>query len=247
MGQKSEPPVPPVVTAMAELDRAVAAHKLLAQRLTSATQDAEWRDDLLRRTDIFDTDSLEESSRKYFDAVGLVQTLSFFEARARREMHQAQNALALVRRKSSRARAEELRIELEIDAASIWDLVGRFENELRIRLDAHGQVAGEIEFFLNAAGERARASTPWTPVLGATGEALWNGIARGAAELAHRLSAPLVAKAALTLPPAPDRALPEREASIPTALSPDAGKPREEESPRQRMARILGAVRRGGR
>ena len=256
MEQGSYPPISPVLAAMAAMDHAVTAHKLVVQRLSSVMLEAERRDELLRRIDPEDTNLIEEAARAFAVAVGLVQSLSDREERARAEMQRAQNVLALARRSASHARVETLQVELEIDAASIWDLVGRFEAELRGRLELHGKIAEELEFFSNAAGESARPSTPWTPVLGASGEELWTGIARGAAELAHRLAAPPpAAHPALTAPDPLDKALrhavpsppsaPPRlaaNAAAPTASPAPAGPPRvepAEESARQRLARVL--------
>jgi hypothetical protein len=179
-------PVPLVFSAMAAMDQAVAAHRMLAERLAAAFDEAGRFDEALRRADPADEPALTEAARKLGLAVGLVQKLASLEERARLEVRRAQTALNDVRRTDHRGRVERLRVELEIDAASIWDLVGQFEAQMRTRLDQHAGIAAELAFSAQAAGEPGLAApeaSTWTRALGTSGPELLDALATGVRQL----------------------------------------------------------------
>ena len=182
MPESNKPPLPPVFAAMAAQDEAVAAHAALVHRLAIAVEEGTRADEQLRRTDPDAEEQLLAAARRLASSVAQVQNLAWREELARKEMKQAQEALEAARFAQNRTRLEQLRIELEIDAASIWDLAGQFEAQVRARLDAHGQLAAEMQFVAEALGERrgaALAADMLTPALSASGPALWNALAGG--------------------------------------------------------------------
>ena len=180
--ESDQPPLPPVFAAMAAQDEAVAAHASLVQRLAVAMQEGTQADEQLRRTDPDDERKMLAAARRLATAVAQVQNLAWREELARSAMQQALAALGATRLAQNRTRLEQLRIELEIDAASIWDLAGQFEAQVRARLDAHGQLAAEMEFVAAAIGEQNSAvlsADMLTPALSASGPELWNALAGG--------------------------------------------------------------------
>ena len=180
--ESDQPALPPVFAAMAAQDEAVAAHASLVQRLAVAMQEGTQADEQLRRTDPDDERKMLAAARRLATAVAQVQNLAWREELARSAMQQALAALGATRLAQNRTRLEQLRIELEIDAASIWDLAGQFEAQVRARLDAHGQLAAEMEFVAAAIGEQNSAvlsADMLTPALSASGPELWNALAGG--------------------------------------------------------------------
>lgn len=195
MPESYKPPLPPVFAAMAAQDEAVAAHAALVHRLAVAVEEGTGADEQLRRTNPDDDEKLLAAARRLASAIAQVQNLAWREELARTEMKKAQEALAAARIAQNRMRLEQLRIELEIDAASIWDLAGQFEAQVRARLDAHGQLAAEMQFVAEAIGERSGAvlaADMLTPALSASGPALWSALAGGVRQRhdRHELPAP---------------------------------------------------------
>ena len=203
MPESNKPPLPPVFAAMGAQDEAVAAHAALVYRLAVAVEEGTRADEQLRRTDPDDEEKLLAAARRLASAVAQVQNLAWREELARTEMQQAQEALAAARTAQNRTRLEQLRIELEIDAASIWDLAGQFEAQVRARLDAHGQLAAEMQFVAEAIGERSGAvlaADMLTPALSASGPALWNALAGGVRQRHDRHELPAAPAASLPAP-----------------------------------------------
>jgi len=200
----TEQTLTPVLAAMSAMDDAIAAHRLFAERLAGAIEEANRLDEQLRRIDPAQEAELYSAAQQFAFAVTLVQRIAWREQRARLEMARAQDALEEARRKGHKAQLENLRVELEIDAASIWDLVGQFELQLRERLDRHAAIAEELQFSAKAAGEpqlAALEASALVPALGASGPDLFRALASGVKE--HRTPASVVRRAAVEpLPPA---------------------------------------------
>jgi hypothetical protein len=189
MPKRIENSLPPVFAAMAALDEAIAAHNVLLERLAGAMEEGTRLDEQLRRIDWADQEKLIGAAQALAFAVALVQSIAAREARARIAMHRAQADLVETRRVENRARLEELRTELETDAASIWDFVGRFEAEVRARLEEHAKLAAEMQFVASAAGEPQNttpAAARLAPALGKSGPNLWNALAGGVRHLFDR-------------------------------------------------------------
>ena len=171
--------IPRVLAAMAALDDAVVTHKLLSDRLKAANDEAEHLDEQLRRVDPDNRDALLQAAQRFAVALSLAQRIAWREERARRDLTRAQTALDLVRRADHKAHLERLRIELTIDAASIWDTVGRFEQQLRERLEQHAALAQQLALASRATGAALKQLTAWAPALGTSGPALWRALADG--------------------------------------------------------------------
>jgi hypothetical protein len=189
MPKRIENSLPPVFAAMAALDEAIAAHNVLLERLAGAMEEGTRLDEQLRRIDWADQEKLIGAAQALAFAVALVQSIAAREARARIAMHRAQADLVETRRVENRARLEELRTERETDAASIWDFVGRFEAEVRARLEEHAKLAAEMQFVASAAGEPQNttpAAARLAPALGKSGPNLWNALAGGVRHLFDR-------------------------------------------------------------
>lgn len=201
--ESDQPPLPPVFAAMAAQDEAVAAHAALVQRLAVAMAEGTQADEQLRRTDPDDERKMLAAARRLATAVAQVQNLAWREELARAALQQAQAALGATRIAQNRTRLEQLRIELEIDAASIWDLAGQFEAQVRARLDAHGQLAAELQFVASAVGEQNSAvlsADMLTPALSASGPELWNALAGGVRQRHDRRELPPAPAAPPALP-----------------------------------------------
>jgi len=186
--------LPPVFAAMSALNAAVAEHDLLVERLAIAMQEGARLDEELRAVDFEDHEKLAVAAKALAFAVSMVQRIAWKEEAARQAIERTQQALATARKVQSRARSELLRIELEIDAASIWDMVGQFEAKVRARLEEHAKIAAEMNFAANAAGERSNAAleaSTLVPALGTSGPDLWNALAGGVRQLYDRHGAPL--------------------------------------------------------
>jgi len=184
--------LPRVLSAMAALDGASAAHDRLTEQLGRATQDAIRLEEALRDIDFHDSIRLEAAARAYADGVGTVQRLAFRLKSSREAVENAQAALVQARKDDSHERAEMLRIELEIDAASIWDAVGRFEQQVRSRLEEHARIAEEMRFAATAAGEAgavALEASTLAPALGTSGPDLWSALAGGVKQLYDKTGA----------------------------------------------------------
>jgi hypothetical protein len=204
MPEHADKLLPPVLTAMSALDAAVGEHDRLVEQLGAAVQEAARRDDELRGVDFADAQRLAAATQAYATAVSTAQRLSWREQQARRARERAQEALAQARKVQSRARSELLRIELEIDAASIWDMVGRFEQQVRKRLEDHSALAAEMGFAAKAAGEEsamALEASTLAPALGTSGPALWSALAGGVRLLYDKTGSLPVLPAAETPPP----------------------------------------------
>lgn len=187
MGELPETPLLPVLAAMAAMDEVVANQKLLAERLAGAVEAAEHLDEDLRRVDPAQHDALVGVAQKLARAVTHVQRLATLEERARLAVRQAQQRLDEARRTGHGHQLERLRVELEIDAASIWDLVGQFEAQVRERLGQHAALAADLAFTAQAAGEPQQLSLPavatWVPALGTSGPDLLDALANGVRQL----------------------------------------------------------------
>jgi hypothetical protein len=174
----------PVLAAMAALDDATSAHELFVERLASAMDEAGRLDDQLRRVDRNNEEALLAAAQKYAFAITVAQRAAWREQRARLEMRRAQDALEAARRKAHREQLDSLRVELEIDAASIWDEVGQFEARLRQRLERHAAIAAELQFAAHASGEQKALPPASTlvPALGTSGPDLFRALATGVKE-----------------------------------------------------------------
>jgi hypothetical protein len=182
MPEHADKLLPPVLTAMSAADAAVGEHDRLVEQLGLAVQEAARLDEELRAVDFADVERLASVTQAYAAAVSAAQRLSWREQEARRGRERSQEALAQARKVQSHARSELLRIELEIDAASIWDMVGRFEQQVRKRLEDHAALAAEMGFAARAAGEEsamALEASTLAPALGTSGPALWSALAGG--------------------------------------------------------------------
>ena len=186
--------IPPVLAAMSALDEAVAEHELLVERLANAMQEGVRLDEELRSVEFNDHERMATATKALAFQVSVVQRIAWKEESARRSRESAQLALVQSRKVQSRARSELLRIELEIDAASIWDMVGQFEAKVRLRLEDHAKIAGEMNFAAAAAGEQSNAAleaATLAPALGMSGPDLWSALAGGVRQLYDRNGAPL--------------------------------------------------------
>jgi hypothetical protein len=192
--EKTDKLLPPVFAAMSALDEAIAEHDLLVERLATAMQEGARLDEELRAVDFDDHERLAVATKAMAFAVSMVQRIAWKEEAARKAMEHAQQALVTARKVQSRARSELLRIELEIDAASIWDMVGQFEAKVRGRLEEHAKIAADMNFAAHAAGEESVAAleaSTLVPALGTSGPDLWNALAGGVRQLYDRHGAPL--------------------------------------------------------
>lgn len=192
MAEHADKLLPRVLSAMAALDGASAAHDRLTEQLGRATLEAVRLEDALRTIDLHDAIRLEAAARAYADAVAAVQRLAFRLKASRESVEHAQAALVQARKEDCHARAEMLRIELEIDAASIWDAVGRFEQQVRSRLEEHARIAEEMQFAAAAAGEPgavALQASTLAPALGTSGPDLWSALAGGVKQLYDKTGA----------------------------------------------------------
>jgi hypothetical protein len=186
--------IPPVLAAMSALDEAVAEHELLVERLANAMQEGVRLDEELRGVEFKDHERMAAATQALAFQVSVVQRISWKEEGARRSRESAQLALVQARKVQSRARSELLRIELEIDAASIWDMVGQFEAKVRLRLEEHAKIASEMNFAAAAAGEQSNAAleaASLAPALGTSGPDLWSALAGGVRQLYDHNGAPL--------------------------------------------------------
>jgi hypothetical protein len=217
MPEHADKLLPPVLTAMSALDTAVGEHDRLVEQLGAAVQEAARLDEELRGVDFADAQRLASATQAYVTAVSSAQRLSWREQEARRARERAQEALAQARKVQSRARTELLRIELEIDAASIWDMVGRFEQQVRKRLEDHAALAAEMGFAARTAGEEsamALEASTLAPALGTSGPALWSALAGGVRLLYDKTGSLPVMDRAL-----PAAATPAPPVSEPTVIS----------------------------
>jgi hypothetical protein len=186
--------IPPVLAAMSALDEAVAEHELLVERLANAMQEGVRLDEELRSVELSDHEKMSFATKALAFQVSVVQRIAWKEESARRSRESAQLALVQARKVQSRARSELLRIELEIDAASIWDMVGQFEAKVRLRLEDHAKIASEMSFASAAAGEQSTAAleaATLAPALGMSGPDLWSALAGGVRQLYDHNGAPL--------------------------------------------------------
>jgi hypothetical protein len=239
----------PVLAAMSAMDDAIVTHRLFEERLNGAIEEATRLDEALRKIDPAQEQELYQAAQKLAFAVTLVQRIAFREERARLEMRRAQEALEQARRLGHKAHLEHLRVELTIDAASIWDLVGQFELQLRERLQKHAEIAQDMQFAAAAAGEPelpALESAALTPALGASGPDLFRALASGVParpaplplpKIAPVISEPPVSEQPITEPPAPIL----RHAAVqPLSPQPPAsGPPSAPPTPRGRLERAL--------
>jgi hypothetical protein len=192
--EKTDKLLPPIFAAMSALDEAIAEHDLLVERLATAMQEGARLDEELRAVDFEDHEKLAVATKAMEFAVSMVQRIAWKEEAARKAMEHAQQALVTARKVQSRARSELLRIELEIDAASIWDMVGQFEAKVRGRLEEHAKIAADMNFAAHAAGEESVAAleaSTLVPALGTSGPDLWSALAGGVRQLYDRHGAPL--------------------------------------------------------
>ncbi|HEY2031624.1 MAG TPA: hypothetical protein VGH20_20670 [Myxococcales bacterium] len=192
MPEHADKLLPKVLSAMAALDGASAAHDRLTEQLSRATLEAVRLEEELRGIDLHDAVRLEAAAHAYADGVGAAQRLVFRLKASRDSVEHAQAALMQARKEDCHARAEMLRIELEIDAASIWDMVGRFEQQVRGRLDEHARIAEEMRFAAAAAGASgatALEASTLAPALGASGPDLWKALAGGVKQLYDKTGA----------------------------------------------------------
>jgi hypothetical protein len=234
--------IPPVLAAMSALDEAVAEHELLVERLANAMQEGVRLDEELRSVEFSDHEKMSVATKALAFQVSVVQRIAWKEESARRSRESAQLALVQARKVQSRARSELLRIELEIDAASIWDMVGQFEAKVRLRLEDHAKIASEMNFASTAAGEQSTAAleaATLAPALGMSGPDLWSALAGGVRQLYDHNGAPLPgsipppSRADFERPVEPAKALPAVAAAKPdliiAAIKPAAVAPRERE------------------
>jgi hypothetical protein len=186
--------IPPVLSAMSALDGAVSEHELLVERLANAMQEGVRLDEELRAVDFGDHEKMVLATKALAFQVSVVQRIAWKEEHARQSRDSARLALVEARKAQSRARAELLRIELEIDAASIWDMIGQFEAKVRVRLTEHAKIASEMNFAAAASGEQSVAAleaATLAPALGASGPDLWSALAGGVRQLYDHNGAPL--------------------------------------------------------
>ncbi|HEX4383030.1 MAG TPA: hypothetical protein VH083_08785, partial [Myxococcales bacterium] len=231
--------IPPVLAAMSALDQAVAEHELLVERLAGAMQEGVRLDEELRAVDFNDHVKMGVATKALAFQVSVVQRIAWKEETARRGRDGAQQALVQARKAQSLARSELLRIELEIDAASIWDMVGQFEAKVRGRLEEHAKIASEMNFAAAAAGEQSSAAleaASLTPALGTSGPDLWSALAGGVRQLYDHNGAPLPG----SIPP-PSRADFEKPALTAKALpavivASDLAQPIVEAAPKRKPA-----------
>jgi hypothetical protein len=194
MPEATDKLLPKVFAAISAVDEAVAEHELLVERLAAAMQEGARLDEELRAVDFTDHEKMVVKTKAMAFAVSTVQRLAWREEMARGERERAQQVLAEARKVQSRARSELLRIELEIDAASIWDLIGQFEATVRGRLEEHAKIAAAMDLAAAAAGAQnpaALEAATLVPALGASGPDLWNALAGGVKQLYDRSGAPL--------------------------------------------------------
>jgi len=198
MPQPPESLPAPVFDAMAAMDQAVAAHTELAHRLAAVRGEAEQLDETLRALASERSGEVADVAQRLATAMATLQRTAWEEERARLAVRRAQEALDLARRAGHSTEVERLRIELEIDAAGIWDMVGQFEQQVRRRLETHAALAADLSFAAQAAGQGPLALPPaadWVPTsIGASGPDLLNALANGVRRLQQ--SAPQQAPAA---------------------------------------------------
>jgi hypothetical protein len=189
MPEASDKLLPPVLLAMSALDDAISEHGVLAERLANAVRDATRLDEHLRRIGFEEHENLKAATKALAFAISMVQRIAWREEAARAAKERAQERLLEIRKAQNRSRSELLRIELEIDAASIWDMVGRFEAQVRARLTEHAKIAAEMNFAASAAGEPSAAAleaASLAPALGTSGPELWSALAGGVRQLYDR-------------------------------------------------------------
>lgn len=176
----------PVFAAMAAMNRAVASRSEVGTRLAAAREQAERLEEAFRCVEPQRHDEIVEVAQQLAAAMTTLQRTSWEEERALLAVRRAQDALDQARRAGHSSQVERLRIELEIDAAGIWDLVGQFEQQVRRRLEAHAALAADLSFAAQAAGERLALppAANWVPTsMGASGPDLLSALANGVRHL----------------------------------------------------------------